>query len=412
MVDLRKITLGKTPDVVIKVSGNLHARSWDNADVGVMSYAENLIRVEKDDRELRILCASDCDLFLPEIAVLRVERVGGDAYIRDIKTKLIIQKVGGNLSIQNVPSLEIERIGGDCRLQSVHEGLIAQRISGDLRGDDIGGVINAEIVRGDVLMDGCSGIFNLQSSGNIRFSTAEESQGAFTLRAKGDIYLHVPPDISGSFEIETPSRDIAVSIGDTRQRVNEKQFAFIRGEGGVAVSLYASGDVVITDDEIDRTRLEEIFSRMDRHWDQVEREGERRFSGSVWGAEGFHSHLAAERAAERARLAAERIEKRAQKRVQFTLAKLDKEMPNIDKIVNGKMREVMNDLEARLQDFGEDIPVPPSPPRPHQPFSFSTQSPAKSGATDKERIMILQMVKDNKITPEQAVALLDALSGK
>jgi hypothetical protein len=59
-------------------------------------------------------------------------------------------------------------------------------------------------------------------------------------------------------------------------------------------------------------------------------------------------------------------------------------------------------------DF-DDQGVPPVPPVPQQPVPPDTRPAGKKGATDEERLMILKMLQDGKITVDEAETLFKAM---
>ena len=76
-----------------------------------------------------------------------------------------------------------------------------------------------------------------------------------------------------------------------------------------------------------------------------------------------------------------------------------------------KLAEAMRKMEVREGDrrrkgYGWQTPVPPTPPTPPAP-----PAPKRSPASDEERMIILRMVEEGKISVEQAEKLLSALNG-
>ena len=78
-----------------------------------------------------------------------------------------------------------------------------------------------------------------------------------------------------------------------------------------------------------------------------------------------------------------------------------------------KIQRAMEKMEKKFsfrEEFGS-IPRPPKPPRPSStPFPSESKSAAKtSSATTEERMMVLQMLQDKKISAEEADRILRAL---
>jgi len=420
MVDMRRIAVDENVRVLMKVDGNLHLTSWEEAEVGVVAHKENLkIRAVDEDSSLRITCYGDCAINIPKTMDVSVDRVGGDAYMKDLDGRLSVQKVGGDLWVQRVPWVLIERIGGDCMLQEISESLIVERVSGSLKGLDICGGVNAETVRGDIMMQEVDGDLNLRASGGITVSLNALLDKNVNLVSRGAVALYVPADAQAEVFVTSSGRMIRTELNGESELTELKHHSIMLDGGGAKVNIKASGEVFVSDEDKQLDELTEEIQELEEYWAESE-EGVR--FGRSGG--GLRSGMrASHRRDEKARRAARRIEERARRRARKAASKLrvhihdEEELGRIGEDVGRQVKDAMRDAgqalkEARIELGDMEIrlgrkrrPIPPVPPMP--PIEHGG-----GGATSEERGMILQMLQDGKIDADQAVQLLEALSGR
>ena len=136
--------------IVIKTHADLDLQGWDRLEVQVLSGQSHGLTVAQEDDMVRIHSSDDLDLRVPAGAQITVERVSGDAHLRDIRGNLQIQRVGGDLSLKDVAAVEIMSVGGDCAGGlPASGGISVQRVGGDFSGAVLMGALKLEGVGGD-----------------------------------------------------------------------------------------------------------------------------------------------------------------------------------------------------------------------------------------------------------------------
>jgi hypothetical protein len=398
MANRRVLPVKDGVKIDLRAGGNLYLQGWERQEVGILGYEDDT-RVQSDEDAMHISCGSDIDVMVPGQVEVAVEKVGGEAYIRQIQGKLDVQRVGGNLFIQNSANVTIERIGGDCRLQHISSELKVERVSGDLICHDIQCAMAVETVRGDAIIQSVTPPAMVQASGDIALSLTSLSNGEVSMRAKGDLSLFIPKEGNAQLNIESSGREINLNVAGEHRRVKEMTYSFSVGNGeGTIINVKSSGDVIVSDEVSSIGGCENLFQRLDQDWEEFTKGNTEKFQS--WQ----HPFDRASEIADRvSRSVTQRIVERSERKIQAAMEK-----------VEARMRDMDWGFEA------PEPPIPPIPPVPPAPFNstpgpFSRRSAPveeKVNTTREERLKILEMLSEKKITAEQAADLLRILGRK
>jgi hypothetical protein len=450
------------PQVVVEnVGSDLQVKGWDRPEVLVKSSSDNDIVLEDREEGVFVSCPSDCVLYVPQKASVEVKRVGSNARFRSVDGAILVGSVGTDLSLRDVGSAQADSVGTDisarrvrdklsvnrvgssalvqdvgaAELEFVGNQLIAKRVRGDLKVTQVGSSVVVRDIDGQVIFDTIGGTLHLRDvSGGI---TAElggaatvdfspVSWQAYSIQAAGNIRCHVPADTDADFEINCGAQRIRVKTLEGTETIKANSHTLTMGEGGTSVKLTAGGSVDIISqrtglDDVESFEVdlgteigslaEEIAEQTTQHIEaQMEMLDEQlnaqmaSLSVSL-GATGMSEERMRE-VEERLERAKERAAKRAEAASQRAQVKMERKIAAAQRKAERKARAAAA-REARKQ-------------RKHAKFAAHgvviTPPPTRQATTDpvseEERMMILQMLQDQKISVEQAEQLLSALEGK
>jgi DUF4097 and DUF4098 domain-containing protein YvlB len=305
---------------------------------------------------------------------LDVKTVLGNARVRRIDGETSLESVSGNLRAGGLGgAVSLQEIGGNCRIRDVESPLFLGRLSGNLRASGLVGGLEAEKIGGSVRLGPPFSVgtsYRLTSDGNLRVFVPVNGSLDISIRASGRIHSRVPgleyegeggemKGVLGGGEAALEANvggNITLRPVDSGEETGEEFELEIAADlEGLGAAIEARIAEAMTEVE---TRLDESLGRIDS--DRIRRRVEHATDQALRATEraAERARHEAERAAERARLRAERAERRWQR-------------------VSGK-------------------PKPKSRPK----------------ISDDERLRVLKMVEEGKITPEQAAELLAALEGR
>lgn len=453
-----------SPHIIIGKCHDLQVKGWDRNEVLVKSSSDNDVSLEEGQDGIQIVCPNDCLVYLPKTASVQIDQVAASARVGSVEGKINLGQIGASLSLRDIHNIEIDHIGADltakrirdhlkiktvggnavvqdltsANIQTINGQLVAKRVRGDLKIENTGGNAVVRDIDGQVQLSGVGGSLHLRDvSGGISAEVLGQASLDFSpvswqtydIKAAGELRCRIPGDSDVTFEIISAARSIRIKTPQGTQEINEQEFRTDLGEGGALVKLTAGGGVVITgmaagwelgeEIEIDfgaefGTMAEELAAQatqqIEAQMEMIQDQLDLHLSGlsmslksaglSNERAQEVQERLAKarQRASERAQAAAGRTQAKLERQLEATQRRADRKARAQAARAARKQRE--RDLHSRT-DFAVPAPATPAAARPpSDPIS------------EDERMMILQMLQEKKISVEQAEQLLSALEGK
>ncbi|MFQ6101619.1 MAG: hypothetical protein ACE5OS_10360 [Anaerolineae bacterium] len=352
--------------------------------------AEDVI-LEQEGKVFTIEARTDCALNCPSGSTLTVHTVRGDLKVKGVQGPVAVKAVYGDVILRTVGptaleqsygdlsarqvagDLQVQSLAGDARIREVDGVLSIGQVGSDLKAEGVQGGLAAERVGADVVLGppfSSGATYRLNAGSDLRLRIPAGASLRLTLRAGGRIRSRIPglslEKVDGetkgvlgageaSLEAQVGGRVYLRYLGPERTPAEEPGFDFVADMEGLGAQIEASIAEAMAEME---ARLEESLSRIDSEdiRRKVERATEQALRKTEWAA--GRARRVADREVERARLRAERAERRWQR------------------------------------------------------ASGRRSRPKREPATDEERMRILRMVEEGKVTPEQAADLLAALEGR
>jgi hypothetical protein len=305
------------------------------------------------------------NLVLNDIAAATIGKVGGNFSVRKASGSVQIEKVAGSLTVDDVSSFICEKVGGNCYARDIGGDFHLEKLGGKLMAQEIGGHTWVSKIGGSFVARGLQLQEDIKVGGNIRLLDSDCS-GLTSLKAGGDIDLGFSEGVRDiKFSIQSGAHKIKIKTDLDDLEIKDYSYEYDLGDGIRAVSIAAGGSVTLTN---------QAHSSEDIVGD---------ISDRFTYEESAFSELIQERI--------DSATRKAEAKVKTAEIRLD------------QIRERV----AKHRGFDEGHPDgAQSPPRPDPPI---TRPAGKKGATDEERLMILKMLQDSKISVDEAEILFQAL---
>jgi len=360
---------GKTGDTItIMQTGDvIFITAMDRCDLKVPANLE--VTIEKALGSLHINSLQSplqCEKVLGNVVIsgastARIEKIGGNCSIKNISGEAIIEKIGGNFVADSFSNLVIEKIGGNCLLRNGSQTLNINKVGGQLSGEGLDGSVTIQRIGGNLTCNNLSFGADTKIGGDAHF-------GLFGIPAKtsisvgGDIRMHISADLTNVKFLLSYDGILDFNVGGVIVNKNGKGFEQVLGNGEAIIEVRAGGNIIITDEPwVTRDLADDIKAHFN--------------TSTASFSETIHEQV--RRASE---MAASRISE-AQKRLDEIQSQIGSDISeHVDMVIGASV------------------------------LSSETQAPqAQKSVTDEERLLILQMLQDKKITVDEAEQLFRSL---
>lgn len=360
----KSFQLGSSPHLSFHgCVGDLRIQGWGREEVHLVFRREaDAANAQPVDAELKIAGAmpemvdvppaasvllQGCagDVLATDLAALRVEQHQGDLSVQRVN-KVELSTVHGHVQAREVQSLQMTTIHGDLVAQAIAESAAIAAVHGDVVLNEAKGHLALQNITGDVVIRDPAGDLDARNVTGDMVLSGSLQTGSYHLEALGDVALRLGAASDVLVEAEARLGDIACGLALAETAESAHKLVGKMGQGTAHVQIVANGGDV---------RLHPLGADQVRHEMEKER---------------IRAEAHARRDAERAQRLAEKAEAHA-----------------------AKVR--------RWQDKSS-IAGPGYTPAPRQ----EGISPE---ALQDERVTILKMLADGKISAEQAESLLNAL---
>lgn len=413
------------PLIELEVHGDLSIKGRDELEVSVKTGSPEETRLEQLDESIRLFCPDDCKVVVPREARLRLTKIDGDAGIKAVEGEIEVIDLKGTLRLRSVGPMIVRHVDGNVEGKNFMDSLEIQSVRGNVVLRDVQGDFTAGEVEGNLVLDDLDGSVTARAKGNVTLRLDPAPGAEYEVVAEGNVTCSLPADASVKIEVRRAGRVHVNLPGVHEGRIQELPYALTLAEGDSSLTIEAGGQVMLNSQAPDwnftpdfqvgeemGTGGEAFAEQINRQIETQIRNMEQQLNSQLanlnfsLGTAGF-SQEQIERMQERVREASERVSERVQDKLERAQERLERKMAHAQRNAERHARAA----EARARAAAErayhrehrawrgHVP-PPEPETPHAPVS------------DEERMLILKMLQEKKITVEDAESLLSALEGK
>ena len=379
---------------VDNVGGDLQIVGWERREI-VAKTDDDELSLTTDGQTIRAHSDGDLILYVPREANLRILGVGGDADLRLLTGGTEIMSIGGDLQMRNVGAVNLKSVGGDMSLRGC---------SGDLLTDSVGGDASLHAVKGNVSITVGADLYLRDTEKNVRAQVGADAALYLNplpgfrvdVQAGSDILLRLPARADVELSLQgSDDESIRVDLPGVRP-VEEGSFrSVVIGSGGSGINLVAGAEIIVT------SRDEEWENRAE--FDPLGRDASTNQADIPGSFSDLHDSIS-QRVEEATRRAME-ASMRAQEQSERVQRKVDSAMRRAEeKMRNAEQRSRHMGIKVGRLGFPADNARSPMPP--------PVQRPVSEPVGDAERLAVLKMLQEKKISIQDAEKLLAALEGK
>ncbi len=358
----RRISVGSQPKIKIEsVEGNLRLVGWDNEEILVRSDDE-AISLQQNRDEVNITCQDDLAINVPKNSHVHVLTVNGDMSVRGLSGDFDADVVNGDVAIRDAGKVTLSAVESDFSLRGAQGDVRVKSVGGDASLREVTGSLTLDSVSDDLAIRGVGGSLKVDVDADVVVHLDPKPGQEYSVVAGDDIMLMLPEDANATLTLGGDKINVrlpGIQSEETTSRVVKL------GDGSAQIKLDAGGNVLVTNRRDAAESADEFgnFAGMMFDWGSWGRE-----MGQDWGNIGREI---GERVSRQAQEAARRAEH--------------------------KVRKAAGRRNARMKWTWDMGNMPKAPKR--EPVS------------EEERMTILRMLAEKKITSEEAEQLLSALEG-
>jgi hypothetical protein len=425
-MDKQFVTTSESPIVILEVRGNLRLKGTDELEVAVKSSDPNAVTIEQDGDTVTIRARSNLDINVPREAQVQVNEVRGETVLKGFQGELRVKEIHGNLTLRSIGPAMLDHVQGNLEVKNVEGSLEIQRVDGNATLRDVQGDLYVKTVHGNLQVYDVDGSVEANADGNISMNLDPTLSDHYSLSARGNIVCNVPEDASLELDIPKAGGRISINIPGVENGKNVKApYKLTIGEGDAEMSLSAGGNIVLSGQmpELEMPDFEmefestfegmgeaigqQIEAQIEAQMQMLEEQLNTQIANMTMnlGASGLTPEQV-ERINQRAREASQRASERAEEKMRQAQERLERRMAATQQRMEQKAR--VAEARARRHDhhdrhgMGVGWPIP----------AIEPSGPAHEPVSDEERLTVLRLLEQKKISLEEAEALLTALEGK
>ncbi len=372
---MERKTLALGQETILKIEhipGDLRLIGWEQNEIKAKTNG-NSLELLSDGKVVTLSCDNDLVLSVPKNLQIDIGEASGDASLRVLDGSLKLEQVDGDLALRNLGNVEIGILEGDLVVRHTNGALKAEKIGGDASIRDVVGAINLPNVEGDLHLRNPQSSVNATVAGDVVASITPQDATAYNIEAGADILLRLPVEADVDLTLSAAS-DLSVKIPGVEE-TDERSRSLTLGSGSAKMNIVAGDDLLVT-------------TRSDDWADMADFDISLPFIGADFpGLSDDFAETITRKAEEAARKVEEKMRTSEYK---FAAARRRGER---------HARQAERHAERHIR-FGKH-PFPPRAPRrpaaPSEPVS------------EAERLLILKMLEEKKITAADAEKLLAAL---
>jgi len=358
----KRIAVGPQPKVRIEsVDGDLRLVGWEVDEILVRSN-EEAVTLQKNEDGVNISCQDDLAINVPRNSQVRLLTVNGDMSVRGLTGDFEADLVNGDVAIRDAGQVTLGAVESDFNLRGAQGDVRVKSVGGDASLREVNGSLTLDSVSDDLALRGVGGNLKVDVDADVVVHLDPKPGQEYSVVAGDDIMLILPEEANATLTLSGDK--INLHLPNVHPEDNTSRVVTL-GDGSAQIKLDAGGDVLVTNRRDAAESADEFgnFAGMMFDWGSWGRE-----LGQDWGNIGREI---GERVSRQAQEAARRAER--------------------------KVRKAAGHRNARMKWTWDFDSIPKTQKR--EPVS------------EEERMTILRMLAEKKITSEEAEQLLSALEG-
>lgn len=410
----QSISISPTTEIFLDhIDGDLQIKGWDRPEALIRTGNKEDLSIIQENEGLRIDCRDDCNISLPFAAVIHVGQVQGDVRVKYLENRLQIDRINGSAVFHKVAEVQLNTVEGDLMANKITGNMVIDQVHGDVLINRLEKGCAVQKVSGGLHLYDIKGDIFASTEGDAYLHQRYSIQASCEINSRGDIHCQLPENIHALITLKSNSNVIRVQLRSEKMIINEPEKVLTIGDGNNPILLSAEGEIFFSSQDFGRQAPPDFGAGFDNDFqdiskgyiEQLESQFEKQMNLLNDHMERLSETLSSipmpddevDRMVERARRSSVIAAQRAQDKMTRAQRKLEQKVAAAKRKSEFKISRHPHDRSAI-----------------HIQWNAKSQAstPTEDRVTEDERLTILRMLEQKKISSEEAENLLRALEGE
>jgi hypothetical protein len=418
------LTTNLTPTIdIAEVHGYLQIKGWVRSEVFARTTASASLKYEQTDAGVRLSCSSDLILRVPREATIKIGQVYGSLRVKYLDRSLEISSIAGGLGLRQVGNTQINTVEGDVLIKQALNAVKIGKISGSAILRDIQGACHLEHIAGNLDVRDARGDLLADVGGHTNVQVGLLAGKNYRVSCKGNLHCQVPQDASAQVDLSSEAQDINVIQPGQNNTYHQSQYSLKLGAGDAKIDLEAGGKLLFTTGEPEWNELEDFdqvlneeFTRLSEELtNQIEMQIEAHMKTFNTNMEKLAESLQssgiptqlANHLVWKVRATGDRVTTHAQEKMRRAQEKIERKLAAAQRKAEMNVKGSREPGSHRHHHHTWRINWAPD----RQSENSTHEKPEQANVSQDERLTVLRLLEQKKITSEEAEKLLTALEG-
>lgn len=431
------IETGARPQISVTSQGKLYIKGWERAEVRASASGKENLSLTQDGDNVTVQSLSHCEMRVPYESSVVVFSSNGETILKSVTGNITIHHANAGLTINDVGPVLVDDVSRDLNAQEVNGDLIIRNASRYVNASFVKGNFSADSISAHLTLKKVDGNISAHVLGNATLSLDPKPGQTCTVEAHGVLTCHIPPQTNATLDLNGPG-PLVTQLGGKTETARQHHTLTL-GDGSAQISLTGYGPVTVLESEAGKSAagftfdFEDMELEMDTLSQQISRQVTEQLEMQMGLLDAqmealFNSGNLSEEKAARIRARTEEKISRAQEKIaraqERAAEKIEMARRKAEGSKSGKSK-------SYAPDFGPDFPFGGKEPGLRAGLSAAREgvrtglaaarealsntlpkSAPSDPVSDEERMMILNMLSEKKISIQEAESLLAALEGR
>ncbi len=240
----KTLSLGDITQIEIaEIHGDIRVTGRNQNEI-LAKTSGDLLELLENGKKLTLKCDGDLIIFLPNTLEIIVADIHGDARFSNLSLPLTLAKIGGDLNIRKITQAKINQIGGDLIVRQA-ASLNIKAVGGDASLRKISGNLNIAGIGSDLHLQDLLGNLNAKVGDDAILYIHPQEGATYHLSAGDDILLRLPENADVALDLQAGD-ELLVDYLDVEEADEKQRRKLELGLATAKMTLSAGGDLRVT----------------------------------------------------------------------------------------------------------------------------------------------------------------------